>query len=209
MKRLILLSASVLLVLATGCADDLPSGPPMSQSTGLIPASVGAKWVYVDSLFEGANVTVTYDTVKVTGSRNDGNLVWWRIEGESQALGVLFKEYSLSNDTVYNIQMGMRMANDTIVAPVFLSPRSAEFTYSMLVGGDAMMAVTVTPPNPQPLTVPAGTYTGWSAYRFGTGLESGAWILKPGVGVIRYELDGVEYPGRPAFRKTSTLVSTN
>jgi|GEM_PF-4478048 len=195
-------------LLIVGCADNLPTGHGTSgnplQPPGLIPTELGLRWVYVDSLFQKGTVSVEYDTVRIAGSRNDGGRVWWRLEGGATAMSVLFREYMVEADTVRTLQRDM--VGSEIAGLVFLPPRPQPFTYSMLVGGDAMMGITATPGN-GPLSIPAGTYTNWTNYAFDVGLEHGSWTIEPGVGILRYVMDASEYSERPAFQLTSTLVA--
>lgn len=168
------------------------------QKSYLIPTAVNNSWIYTDS-----NQT-HFDTVSVTGVYNNQDYTWWKLRNSSFTMSQCGGEFGVRNDSIFS-----RQATETgsiVIGLVFIPPRDITIVFPSLVGGDALIEISVTQYD-STYTVPAGSFDRYVTYIFDGGLEKDSLVIVPGVGVVARILEGRAYPGRPAFTVKSYLKS--
>lgn len=159
---------------APACKEDLPAPT-------LIPSGVGTFWVYADSTITDGAVSVSIDTVAVTGMRSDAGRSWWALSGRSPAMSELMPEYMVHGDTVF-IHRPTRTGS-LAVGPILIPAREEPATFWAQIAGDleeSRRAARVR----KPISVPAGDFSSYILFSTESVLQKKAFCVVPGVGII-------------------------
>lgn len=167
------------MLFINACGDDNNGNVPdeLQKGEGLIPAVIGNKWIYSDSLWLVDSLYFAYfDTVEIIDTLMRGNQTWWQTKG---MIPGLWGEFYIRNDSIY----GSDYFFDTRLTHLwFIPPSETPISYYVDFEDTGGWIRTVVM-QPEPITVPAGTFDSCGVYSDTTvHIEH---IIAPGVGIIR------------------------
>ena len=200
------LAFAVQLATLAGCGDDDPTQPPVTPSR-LVPLGLGNYWTYVDSLVTSTGTYVDIDTVLVVAMRAEGAHTWFELQSTfSPSIGA--SEFMTRSDSVFSLQPteapGGQVAK--VVSLEYIRAQDTDTsTYNSVFGGDVLLVKSVTALN-QTHTVPAGSFTDCAAYDYEIFPEHYREVLKPGVGILSWDVRADSSVYGPAWSRTRVLL---
>jgi hypothetical protein len=200
-----LLALGACLACLLGCGNDDPVVPPGTPPP-LLPLAVGNRWLYVDSMITSAGTATHADTVVVLGLRSAGATTWYELRSSFNP-SIAASEFATSNDSIFSLQYTEAPGG---MAPVisleYLPPPAAgSLVYTSVFDGDALFQKSVAALH-ETVTVPAGSFADCAVYEYQIYPEHYREIVKPGLGVLSWELRADASVYGPAWRRTRTLT---
>jgi hypothetical protein len=139
-RRKLVVSLALFVVLGLSCEDigNEPTGPPES---GLIPAAIGNKWVYLDTYTTQNYHGTTLDSTFVLSAKLLEGHWWWEPrQGNLGPDATIFLFPIFRNDRG-RVLTRRTDSNGSVpyVSEVFITPTPIETEYGIAVGGDATL----------------------------------------------------------------------
>jgi hypothetical protein len=204
-RRILIVSLVFFVALGISCKDigNEATGPPES---GLIPAAIGNKWVYLDTYATQNVHRTTLDSTVIHSVKTiDGHLWWEPTHGSMGPDATTFLFPVFRNDA------GRVLARRTdsygsvpYLSVVFITPTPIETEYSITFGGDAA-ALYKARLCLDTLLTNVGAFSPYALYYNGP-WEADSIFLVPELGVVKRVRHGEPYS---TFTLTSDLVRYN
>ncbi|MFQ6676932.1 MAG: hypothetical protein ACE5D0_01310 [Fidelibacterota bacterium] len=173
--------------------DDIPD--ELQKGEGLIPAVIGNRWIYSDSLWIADSLWhANFDTVEIIDTLMRGDQIWWQTKSyipdlynddpyhnPNQDAG----EFYIRNDSIFGVtyNWGNR---ETVLR--FIPPPDTSTSYYVWYEDTGWIRTAVM--QPESITVPAGTFDSCGVYTDITIESDIIHVIAPGVGVLQRSVIG-------------------
>jgi len=145
--------------------------------------------------------------VSVLSVRIDGPDTWWKLQGWFNS-SIAADEFTTHNDSVFSLQHTQTVAG---LAPIlsleYIAPPSNDTLFFLsLFDGDVLLRKAVTRMN-GPYSGPTGTYADCTVYSYEVFPAHYREIVKPGIGVVVFEIFADSSINGPAWYQKSELTT--
>ncbi len=170
------------VLLFNTCVDTDDGDVPdeLQKGEGLIPAVIGNTWIYSDSLWIVDSLYyANFDTVEIVDTLMRGDQIWWQTKNYISDLHDQYRidgEFYIRNDSIYGVTYPW---GNRLTALRFIPPPDTSISYSVPYLDFSIRRTAVM--QPEPITVPAGTFDSCGVYHDYFGIDI---VIAPGIGVI-------------------------
>ncbi|RMH75809.1 MAG: hypothetical protein D6681_22030 [Calditrichaeota bacterium] len=178
-----------------GGSDKIPEDTTVSTPS-LIPLAAGNTWTYTEEYISPDTNYVTEYTVRVTGTEQIGDEVWWKLETWRGDSVITRTRYLIAqNDSIYELQYNWQTPVKSLQ---YFIPVDSVQRFNSLLGGDVGIAKTASILDTTIIT-PQGNFSECYMFEYSTPDWTTREILSPKVGIIvnwfihHPSLGGIEY----------------